>query len=799
MRKFAVLLICIVLSLSFCISPLSSAAGPDLLLLNYNTSTSIIYQDTVFYLNLSLKNNSSSSLHNVYLQLDQSSAFFPVDTGSTVFIASEITAGQTISASVRLKYDGSSNTRMSLKFKYEKDASDLEQTEFITINTLNLATPPSDTSKSHPRIIIDSTNTIPLGRAGQLLSFRLRLKNISSYEAKNVSIYPALDEVEGKPFVIDKMDPVYRIDSIKSNEYKETTMSFTVSRTAPSGTYALKLNFKYFNIHGDPFTLEEKIFVKIENSLVQPKLVPQILESNPYIIKAGSEGTIVISIKNEGTETARDIKATLSGLRGDGFSINGSMDTKYVSDIAGGGQNNVLFIIKASPKMESGNHSLTFKLDYKDGMNTPHSVETQFFVPVEKEDKVSLQPVIEIENIKSPEGPVVPGEDFDLEFDLKNTGLAKAHNVKVVVSTDKELIMKSLNTRVVNAVESGSSQKFKFVLSAADDTPARNYTVSINVEYEHNNEGSFIKQSASQFIGVLVDNPGKAGEDKSVPRIIINSYSYDPAPVKPGDNFKLKVSLLNTNKTSAVKNIKMVLNAAEGVFIPVESSNTLYIDRIEKSKSVQKDIMLNVLPGVQAKVHSLSVDMEYEDEKGNPINAKEVISIPVVVDPRLVTGEITLPPEIFVGQPFPVFLEFYNMGKVTLYNMMVKAEGDFQVQNANYFVGNFEPGRSDSFEAAVIPMQQGSSKGSIVFAFEDADGKSHEIKKEFTINAVEMPPIENLPADGGMEGPTKNPGLFSRIVRSPILWVSVVLLAGLAAFFIVKRVRGRREEMMLDE
>ena len=63
---------------------------------------------------------------------------------------------------------------------------------------------------------------------------------------------------------------------------------------------------------------------------------------------------------------------------------------------------------------------------------------------------------------------------------------------------------------------------------------------------------------------------------------------------------------------------------------------------------------------------------------------------------RVDVGEVVHPS--LCWPVYPVSLEFYNTGKVTLYNMMVKIEGDFQTENGQYYVGNFQSGNSEHFE-----------------------------------------------------------------------------------------------------
>ncbi len=215
----------------------------------------------------------------------------------------------------------------------------------------------------------------------------------------------------------------------------------------------------------------------------------------------------------------------------------------------------------------------------------------------------------------------------------------------------------------------------------------------------------------NQFIGLYAQNDKKDEDDKDEtkkgkPKLIIDKYSFSPSIVKAGENFEMNLSFFNTNKIQTIKNIKIYLtaesgstqespNAGSSVFTPVDSSNTFYIDAIGAKKRVDKRITMFTIPDALAKTHTITANLEYEDSEGNEYISKELIGVPVVQQSRLEVGEISLYPDASVGMPVPISLEFYNTGKVTLYNLMVKLEGNFQTENAQYYVGNFDSGGSD--------------------------------------------------------------------------------------------------------
>ncbi len=124
------------------------------------------------------------------------------------------------------------------------------------------------------------------------------------------------------------------------------------------------------------------------------------------------------------------------------------------------------------------------------------------------------------------------------------------------------------------------------------------------------------------------------------PKLIVDNYSVNPNPVKAGEAFDLVISFHNTNKNKSVKNIKIVLNSTgetatqeqsvndmqggnnssgntpslnDSIFMPVNSSNTFYIDSIGAGKKATKTIKMTTPYGVNPNTYELSVNLEYED------------------------------------------------------------------------------------------------------------------------------------------------------------------------------------------
>lgn len=240
----------------------------------------------------------------------------------------------------------------------------------------------------------------------------------------------------------------------------------------------------------------------------------------------------------------------------------------------------------------------------------------------------------------------------------------------------------------------------------------------------------------------------------------------------------------------------MTVSSDDGTFTPVNSSNSFYISSLSMSSKYEKQLSFISKADAAPKQYMLSINYEYEDDKGTAYNSKDTIGVPLNQLQRLVLGELAIPTEMYVGNPVPVGIEFFNMGKTTLYNLMVKLEGSFRSENGSYFVGNFESGKSDNFDGTIIPEVAGAVSGKLIFSFEDENGKKTEMEKEIALNVMEP-----LVMDEGMPPPDEQlPEDQSKIS----IWVWVAIAAGAVVvativFVIIRRRIKKRKELTFDE
>jgi hypothetical protein len=222
--------------------------------------------------------------------------------------------------------------------------------------------------------------------------------------------------------------------------------------------------------------------------------------------------------------------------------------------------------------------------------------------------------------------------------------------------------------------------------------------------------------------------------------------------------------------------------------VPVDSSNSFFIGNVEAGGRFTRTMTLRANPAAEQKTTAITVTMTYEDGDAE-FTAEDTISIPVIQVMRLSVDEIIPPFEIYAGMTGYSSLQFYNMGHTTLNNLMITAEGDFDVMESNsYYVGNMEGGKSDIFTFSFMPRDVGPFAGKVIFTYEDLDGEQIVYEVPFEFNAMEMPDWEDMWGGYVEERPTP----WALII------FGIVLVLGVAGFLVWRHIRKKRQNKKLE-
>lgn len=508
--------------------------------------------------------------------------------------------------------------------------------------------------------------------------------------------------------------------------------------------------------------------------------------SNGDAIVAGVDNELTLAFRNKGNTVMKDTKVKL--VLPEGISINNASSTLSVGYLNIGSSKTVVFPLTADTDLDSKNYPVTVRIEFFDSKNNAQSIEQTLYIPVQASGSSSMEDIA-ITNISVP-AKAQAGDDFTLSFNVVNQGDLATGRLKITAEVPDGLANRTKNIFLEQSIAKGQSRSYSVTYFSEDGAAEKNYPIMITVEPA---SGGDAADTMIQYTDVFIENGG-SGSIKT-PQLMVSNYSYGGSFVHAGDEFRLDIGLNNTSSSHTLQNIKVTLESGDGTFIPVRSSNSFYIDRIERNGYADYSLYLSVKPDAEQKTTSINVNMSYEDTSGNAFSANDIISIPVMQETRLVVDDIIAPPELYAGMQNGVNVEFYNMGKTTLNNLRIYTEGDFDtIESNSYYVGNMEPGRSDSYNFSFIPRSSGVMGGTVFFTYEDASGDQHVIEKQFSFDIMDMPVWneEPFPIEDDMGG-KKTPWL-------PIA-AGAAAVAVIAGIVLWKRHRKKKmnREMEIDE
>jgi len=772
----------------------ASAAVEEDISFNYRISESRIFKGDFFTLYLTFSDESSGIAEDKVSFSMISNDIFKVTDGSFSIAKGAFEFDEEYS--FNLQYLGGSE-KLPLKINYEKNG--VQETGILNVIIAEIEEDSTSESTSgsdnEPKLVIESTS-IPEAHAGDTMQIPLTITNESRYSAKNISVKLSLDNAEDSPFDMDSLNLVKSISTLNSKKSEGVIFSLKVKPYAEERTYELYVEFKYFNTKNSSYSSNEKIYVKVTNNKNVPALIIQDIKYSANPVIAGEKLQVSLNLVNMGDLDALGVKLSVEGLSKDGFTLSSGVDSWYIDKIKGNEKKNILLNLLAASSMESGNYGMELKMDYKDQRNNSYSNNSSFFINVRGETKSSN---VSLNNIEIMPQEVKMNENFMLSFDVCNKGKSNARNVKVTVKGEDGIISKSPDLLIIEDLPAGEQKKLEYILYANSDAKTKNYNIMINLEYE-DSEKENTKYSVNQYAGVYVNG----GNSKITPKIIISNYNFEPKLVRAGEEFSMDLTFMNTSLTKEVKNVKIYLTGIDSnkdgnvVFTPVGSSNTFFVDSIKPKGTAARSIKMYTIPDAQPKYYNITANIEYQDDEGTEYKAEELVGIPVIQQSKLDASEISLPPEVYIGQPTPISLQYYNKGKTKLSNLLIKIEGDFQVENGEAFIGNFESGSSDYYEAMLIATKAGIANGKVIFSFEDPSGEEFTYEREFTITAMEMPPMQ-MPENMPPEPVSTKDKIMNNTIKNKYFWIGIVVFA--VAIFISRRLikNKRRKGMELDE
>lgn len=596
-----------------------------------------------------------------------------------------------------------------------------------------------------------------------------------------------------------------------------------IPQSAEAGTYRISLVGKAKRRgarDGAPVKVEGEAYVRVNGgsqNKAQLKItrVDILPEAN---IVPGSYVAFGYEIENISDVLAKNVELNISGLAAAGLSVKGGTTTQKVKTIEAGKKIYLYYEMNVAKTAKFGSYEIKTDLSYESEFNKePIKEETTAFINIGGDASQDSQLIIQ--DLKFPSATLGVNKTFDVSFKIRNQGQSVAKRIRASAKSDDPsgVVSRTVSDILVRDLAPGEEETVSYKFFTTKGGSTKNYPINIKIEYLDDFTEGKEPKTVEQIVGVFLNNPENVGDGKdakkSTPKLIIDRYEFEPKLPLAGNEFEMNLSFYNTNAKKAVKNIKIDLTsqdtsksdsntAGSSVFTPVDSSNTFYIGRIAPSGKVEKTIKMFVVPDATAKTYNITANFEYEDDENNEYKSSENIGVPVYQESKLDIDPINYQTNAMVGDSIPITANFYNTGKVTLYNFKVTLTADnATVNNSTYYIGNFNSGGQDVYEGSIMPNEPGEIKGKLKFTYEDSTGEVKEKEEDINITVEEAPPVDENAGPDGMPLPDGAMG-DEPWYKKPLFIIPVALvILGAIGFVVFKKLKNKKKEkdLKIDE
>lgn len=593
-----------------------------------------------------------------------------------------------------------------------------------------------------------------------------------------------------------------------------------IPQSAEAGTYKVSVTGKA-RIDGETVKVYGEAYVRVNGgsqNKAQLKInrVDVLPEAN---IVPGSYVAFGYEIENISDVLAKNIELNISGLAEAGLSVRGGTTTQKVKAIEPGKKTYVYYEMNVGKTAKFGSYEIKTSLSYESEFNKEAiKEETSAFINIGGDASQNSQLIIQ--DLKFPAATLGVNKTFDVSFKIRNQGQSVAKSIRASAKSDDPsgVVSRTVSDILVRDLAPGEEETVSYKFFTTKGGSTKNYPINIKIEYLDDFTDSKEPKTVEQIVGVFLNNPESIGDGKdakkSTPKLIIDRYEFTPKLPLAGNEFEMNLSFYNTNAKKAVKNIKIDLTSQDttdsnsntsgsSVFTPVDSSNTFYIGRIAPNGKVEKTIKMFVVPDATAKTYTITANFEYEDDENNEYKSSENIGVPVYQESKLDIDPINYQTNAFVGDNIPITANFYNTGKVTLYNFKVTLTADnATINNGTYYIGNFNSGGQDIYEGSIMPNEPGEVKAQLKFTYEDSTGEVKEQIEDINITVDEAPPMDPELGPDGMPMPDGNMAVDVPWYKNPLFYIPTALvLLGAIGFVIFKKIKNKNKEkdLKIDE
>lgn len=526
-----------------------------------------------------------------------------------------------------------------------------------------------------------------------------------------------------------------------------------------------------------------------------------VKEGSPLqTINAGQSKTLRIQLSNTTNSILGKIQVT--STLPEGMTFNSSDATKSI--YLGRKETAELTLdVVGGKEMTTGTQTIQLKAMYKYGSEIKTEEIPVYLKVTGMDEQAGTSGSLAVTSYKIDKSTVPAGESFKLSVTVQNNTAKAVQGLQVKLdglATEGITVNGGLDTQTVQNLGKGASTTLTYNMATSKKLETGNQILTVNLK---NGEEEVSSKVFVPVKGTKTSSGDEEGVGMSKPQIIMQSYSFGESSVVGGQTFPLTLNVKNTSSVSAIENVKMTIESAPdettgGVFTPANSSNTFFIARVPAGGVFSESIDMLVKADAAPKSYGLQVKFSYEavlDGKRETLEATETITVPVTQPDRFEVNEVEMYSPIYLGDSPSISVQYVNQGKSTIFNLSVEATGEnFTTGESKSYIGNVESGASDSFDLSINPVDVGPLSGTLKFTYEDANGDTKEIIREFSAEVMQM----DMPAidDPGMEPMPEEPKGGLPMWAWILIGVGGAVVIAVVVIVVVVKVKAHKKRLL---
>jgi len=419
-------------------------------------------------------------------------------------------------------------------------------------------------------------------------------------------------------------------------------------------------------------------------------------------------------------------------------------------------------------------------------------------------------PVIQVDLLNQDPNPARAGDTADLRFKLENSGGVAVEKMVVELLQDYPFsiasgdAVKSLGN--INAGLTGNNYiTFEYIVKIDKDNAQAQRELSLRYKY---NNGEWITEKFMVNIA-----------SKEFAQIIY----VDKAQLDPGKETEMKFTITNVGN-APLQNLVFSWNEADGLVLPVYSSDTKYVKYLDAGESVE--LTYTVIADVNANPGLYQLDLKLESESTNNATPMEINTKAGV----FIGGETDFDVAFSESSAGQTSLSVSNIGNnpAQSVSVIVPQQQNFRVSGSNSaIIGNLDKGDYTlvSFQIASALAGNISARGRqdsslnfsntgrrfggnetfgnagnnpdnlrVMIYYTDTTGDRISVEKNVSIQ-FRSSTITFGSTSNGAKGQSS-----SSFIGSTVFWAIIVVVAvGICVFVYGKKTRAKKEKMILSE